>query len=67
VPEFSCPYSAEVCPDVQRERSVFLFVPIASCSIAAHHWIEPGSVLLTPSLQVLMDTDEILLNLLQTE
>lgn len=38
----------------------FQFVPTVFCSSTGHHWNEPGCVLFSPSLQILVGTDEIL-------
>lgn len=49
--------------------SVHQLLPVVSCAIVQHHWEEPGSIILAPSLQILTDTDEVpsLLSLLKAE
>jgi len=48
-----------VFDDVQREPSVFQFVPIASGPVTAHRGKEPGSVFFAPSLQVFVQIKKI--------
>lgn len=48
--ELSNSHSKKVFLHVQTEPPVFLFVPVASCSVAEHHWEEYDSILLTFSL-----------------
>ncbi|KAJ7411198.1 hypothetical protein WISP_103707 [Willisornis vidua] len=52
-----------------RELSVHPYLAIASCAIAGHHREDPGSILLTPSLQILIDIDVVSshLSLLESE
>lgn len=38
---------------------MFQFVPSAPCRVAGHHRGEPGSILLTPSLQIYGDIGEV--------
>jgi len=57
-------HSEKGFPDVQREPLVFWFLAIATGPVTGHHWEEPGSVLFAPSLQVFIQTDEILPSLL---
>lgn len=40
-------------------RTVHHFLPVASCPISWHHQADPGSNLLTPSLQILLECDDI--------
>jgi len=53
VPLLNHPHSKKVFPDVQRESPAFQLVPIASCSVTANHWKEPGSILFAPSFRYL--------------
>ena len=41
-----------VFPDFQTKPSVLQFLPTASSPTTGHHWKQPGSVFLAPSLQV---------------
>jgi len=59
VPVLSHPHSEKVFPDVQREPSVFQFVPIASCPVTRHHRKEPGSIPFLSPLQVFRYIDKI--------
>lgn len=43
-------YSKEALPYVCMEVPVFQFVPIATCSVAGHHWKEPATICLTLTL-----------------
>lgn len=52
-------HNSQALPHIQVELPVHQVLPTASCPVAWHHWTEPGSVLLTLSLQVLTDIDEI--------
>lgn len=45
---------------VQTEFLVLQFVPIAACPVIGHHWEEPGSILFTPFLEVLLNIDKML-------
>lgn len=47
-------------PGVWMKPLEFQFVPTVFCSSTGHHWNEPGCVLFSPSLQILVGTDEIL-------
>lgn len=49
---------SEAFPHVQVEPPVHQVLPTASCAITWHYWDEPGSVLLSPSRQVLTDIVE---------
>lgn len=46
-------------PCVCTELPVFLLVPITPCSAAAHHWKESSPIHLTPTLYILINSDEI--------
>lgn len=50
-----CLHNKEVLPHIKVELPVYQFLPIASCPIAWHHEEEPGSIIMTPSLQILRD------------
>lgn len=62
-----CPHCEKVFFDVQTDPPVFQVVPVASDPVVAHHYTEPGSVLLAPSLQEFIHITEIPLSLLQAE
>jgi len=55
----SYPHSKKAFPSVQTEPLVFQFVPIVSCPVTGHHWVEPGSTIFAPSLQVCLHMDEV--------
>ena len=69
VPVLGRPRRTEVFAGVQREPSVFQFVLSASGPATGYHWKEPGSVLMAPSLQVLLCSEKTHpeLSLLQAE
>lgn len=48
----SDPHSEKMFPDVCEEPPVFEFVPTSSGPVFGHHWKDPGSVLLSPYLQI---------------
>ncbi|KAL2294556.1 hypothetical protein Nmel_008293, partial [Mimus melanotis] len=52
-------HSKEAIPHTQVELPVHPFVLTASCAIGRHYRAEPGSALLTPSLQLLTGIDKV--------
>lgn len=55
----SQPHSKKVFPNIQKEPSVFQFVPIGSCLVTGNHQKEPGSNFMAAFLQVFMCIEEI--------
>jgi len=53
------PQREEVLPRVQLELPLPQFVPVAPCPVAGHHCKEPGPVLLTPPLQILIGISKV--------
>jgi len=58
-PVLGHPHNKKVFSGVQREATVFQYVPIVSCPVPGHHWKKPDSVLFAPSLQVFMHIDKV--------
>lgn len=59
------PLAVKKCSLMFQRKPVFQFVPTAFGPVSGHHWKEPGSVLIVPSLWV--HTGESPLSLLQAE
>lgn len=57
-------YSRKVFCDVQKEHSVFHFVPTASGLVTEHHWKELVSLSFALSFHVFIHVEKIPLNLL---
>jgi len=58
-PALSHPHSKKIPPCVQTAALVFQLVPVASGPVTGSLWKEPGSVLFTSSLQVIIHGGEI--------